>query len=125
MAVSAAQQAGQFMLFETGPGRDVPRSSGAAGSHGRPVRGVPDARGPVRLSHGVAGRAPDHPVLPVLPVGAGPPAGRAGTTSGADGPGLDATQARLPLAGTLETLRARRRHAQIAARHALDGDAPV
>ena len=44
---------------------------------------------------------------------------------GADGPGLDATQARLPLAGTLETLRARRRHAQIAARHALDGDAPV
>ena len=44
---------------------------------------------------------------------------------GTDGPGLDATQARLPLAGTLETLRARRRHAQIAARHALDGDAPV
>ena len=47
---------------------------------GRPVRGVPDARGPLRLPHGVAGRAPDHPMLPVLPVGAGPPAGRAGKT---------------------------------------------
>ena len=45
--------------------------------------------------------------------------------SGVDSPGLDATQARLPLAGTLETLRTRGRHAQIAARHALDGDVPV
>ena len=44
---------------------------------------------------------------------------------GADAPGLDTTPARLPLADTLEALRTRRRHAQIAARHALDGARPA
>ena len=34
--------------------------------------------------------------------------------------GWNATQASLPLAGTLDALRSRRRRAQIAARHALD-----
>ena len=71
---------GPVQVVRDRSGRDVPRSSGEAGPHGRPVRAVPDARGPLRLPHGVAGRAPDHAVLPVLPVGAGPPAGRAGKT---------------------------------------------
>ena len=80
MAVSAAQQTGQFRLYETGP--DV-MSREAAERQARTAGLCEGCR--MREAHygfrtGVAGRAPDHPVLPVLPVGAGPPAGRAGKT---------------------------------------------
>ena len=82
MAVSAAQQAGQFRLYETGP--DV-MSREAAERQARTAGLCEVCRmreGPLRLPHGVAGRAQDHTVLPVLPVGSRPPAGRAGKTWG-------------------------------------------
>ena len=125
MAVSAVQQAGQFMLFETGP--DV-MSREAAERQAR-TAGLCEGCRMREAQYGfrTGWRAERRTTLcfPCFRSELGRRQGALARRGGADGPGLDATQARLPLAGTLETLRARRRHAQIAARHALDGDAPV
>ena len=85
---------GQFRLFETGPDVMSREAAERQARTGRPVRGVPDARGPVRLSHGCWPSA--GPPCASRASGRSWAAGRAGRRSGVDSTGLDATQARLP-----------------------------
>ena len=125
MAVSAAQQAGQFMLFETGP--DV-MSREAAERQARTAglcEGCRMREAQYGFRTGWLAERRTTLCFPCFRSELGRRQGALARRSGVDSTGLDATQARLPLAGTLETLRTRRRHAQIAARHALDGDVPV
>ena len=120
MAVSAAQQAGQLRLYETGPDM-MPRKAEkwqartAGLCEGCRIREA-------RYSFRTGWRAEHRTTLcfPCFRSELGRRQGALARRGGADGPGL-ATQARLPLADTLEALRTRRRHAQIAARHVLDG----
>ena len=125
MAVSAAQQAGQFRLYETGP--DV-MSREAAERQARTAglcEGCRMREAQYGFRTGWLAERRTTLCFPCFRSELGRRQGALARRGGADGPGLDATQARLPLAVTLEILRTRRRHAQIAARHALDGDAPV
>ena len=124
MAVSAAQQAGQFRLYETGP--DV-MSREAAERQARTAGLCEVCRmREARYGFRTGWRAERRTTLcfPCFRSALDRPQGALARRGGADGPGLDAAQPRLPLADTLEALRIRRRHAQIAARHALDGARP-
>ena len=125
MAVSAAQQAGQFMLFETGP--DV-MSREAAERQARTAGLCEGCRmREARYGFRTGWRAERRTTLcfPCFRSELDRRQGVLARRGGADAPGLDTTPARLPLADTLEALRTRRRHAQIAARHALDGARPA
>ena len=125
MAVSVAQQAGQFRLYETGPdvmSREAARRQARTAGLCEQCR-MREAHYGFRTGWGAERRTTL--CFPCFRSELGRRQGALARRGGTDGPGLDANQARLPLAVTLETLRTRRRHAQIAARHALDGDAPV
>ena len=124
MAVSAAQQAGQFRLYETGP--DV-MSREAAERQARTAGLCEVCRmREARYGFRTGWRAERRTTLcfPCFRSDLDRRQGALARRGEADGPGLDAAQPRLPLADTLEALRIRRRHAQLAARHALDGARP-